>query len=275
LRILNSRQEISMNELNKVMASKTQGKHRFNATISDNWSINGVPNGGYLMAVAAAPILNQRQENTTPIITANFLTRCSQGDAMVQVVNLASSKQFDRYRIGVYQNGIQRICALGTLVNSENQNGFTYYESAPPDLAPLDQCLPMENPPGCTFFDGVDLRLDPATAGWTMGRLASTSELRGWIRFFDSRMIDYPSLLIIADAFPPPVFASQGKVAWVPTIELSINIRQLPSPGWLKGIFRTRFITGGLLEEDGQIWDEAGNLILISRQIAQYRRHDG
>ena len=37
--------------------------------------------------------------------------------------------------------------------------------------------------------------------------------------------------------------------------------------------FRTRFITCGLLEEDGEIWDETGQLIAISRQIAQYRIH--
>lgn len=263
-----------MTTFDNDITSKPHDKHRFNAIISDNWSINGIPNGGYLMAVATTSILKQLPGNTTPIITANFLSRCSQGEAVVHVENLISSKQFDRYQIGVYQNGKQRVCVLGTLTNSENQNGFIRYEASPPVMPPPEQCLPMENRPEHTIFDRVELRLDPATAGWITGRLASTSELRGWIRFFDGRMMDYPALLLMADAFPPPVFASQGSVAWVPTIELSVNIRQLPSPGWLKGVFRTRFITGGLLEEDGQIWDETGDLILISRQIAQYRRHN-
>ncbi|MFZ1985389.1 MAG: hypothetical protein WAU91_13305 [Desulfatitalea sp.] len=39
----------------------------------------------------------------------------------------------------------------------------------------------------------------------------------------------------------------------------------------MRAFFRTRFITCGLLEEDGQVWDETGELIAISRQIAQYR----
>jgi acyl-CoA thioesterase len=62
-------------------------------------------------------------------------------------------------------------------------------------------------------------------------------------------------------------------VAWVPTIEFSANIRNMPTGDWLKCIFRTRFITCGLLEEDGEIWDQTDQLIAISRQIAQYRAH--
>ena len=54
-------------------------------------------------------------------------------------------------------------------------------------------------------------------------------------------------------------------------LEFSVNVRNLPATAWLKGVFRTRFITCGLLEEDGEIWDQNGVLIAISRQIAQYR----
>jgi len=119
----------------------------------------------------------------------------------------------------------------------------------------------------------LDIRLDPTYTGWTEGKLSAQSEIKGWIKFRDQRAFDTQSLLLIADSFPPAVFSSQGMVAWVPTLEFSVNIRNIPTTTWLKCVFRTRFITCGLLEEDGEIWDENGQLVAISRQIAQYRSH--
>jgi len=80
------------------------------------------------------------------------------------------------------------------------------------------------------------------------------------------------SIFLIIDSFPPPILASHGIVAWVPSIELSVNVRNLPKTKWLKGIFRTCFVENGILEEDGEIWDGNGGLVAISRQIAQFRK---
>jgi len=95
--------------------------------------------------------------------------------------------------------------------------------------------------------------------------------MRGYIKFKDDRPFDIFGILLAADSFPPAVLTSQGMVAWVPTLEFSVNVRNIPQTTWLKCIFRTRFITCGLLEEDGEIWDQNDQLIAISRQIAQYR----
>ena len=102
-------------------------------------------------------------------------------------------------------------------------------------------------------------------------RLAERSEMRGWMQLRNDHPYDVPSLLMLADAFPPAVLASFGMVAWVPTIELTVSIRNLPASRWLNCALRTRFVTCELLEADGEVWDEAGRLIAISRQMAQIR----
>ncbi|MEM8662139.1 MAG: thioesterase family protein, partial [Pseudomonadota bacterium] len=46
------------------------------------------------------------------------------------------------------------------------------------------------------------------------------------------------------------------------------HVRRVPEPGWLHCRFSTRFISGGMLEEDGELWDTSGRLVAQSRQLA-------
>lgn len=248
------------------------GNNRFHGTITPGWSINGIPNGGYLMALMAKAMMASGFSACNAIVTANFLSRCQPGAARLVVEKIAASLQFNRFQCCLYQDGIERIRALGTFANQPCNNGFVRYESPPPEVAPREKCVVMPAMPGYTLFEQMEVLLDPDSVGWMTGRLSEKSEHKGWIRFREGGAYDVPALLLIADAVPPPVFASQGMVAWVPSIELSVNIRNLPETEWLLCVFRTRFITGGFLEEDGQVWDGNGRLIAVSRQIAQYRR---
>ena len=75
-------------------------------------------------------------------------------------------------------------------------------------------------------------------------------------------------LLLALDAFPPTIFNPQLPVGWTPAVELTAHIRARPEPGWLRCRFTTRFVRGGFLEEDGEIWNGAGRLVEQSRQLA-------
>jgi hypothetical protein len=60
----------------------------------------------------------------------------------------------------------------------------------------------------------------------------------------------------------------------VPTLEMTVHVRDVPAPGALRSTFRTRFVTNGLFEEDGEVWDSTGRLVAISRQLALVARAD-
>ncbi len=243
----------------------------YSANITENWSINGVPDGGYLMAILAKAMMDQCKMRSTPIITANYLSRCEPGEARILIERMAASKQFERFQACLHQSGDEKIRAFGTFASENIDCVLESYEASEPMIAEVEKCVPVPELPNFTLFSQLDIRLDPRCTGWVSGKLSDNSEIMGWIKFKHERPFDAFSILLIADSFPPAVLTSQGMVAWVPTIEFSVNIRNIPTTQWLKCVFRTRFITCGLLEEDGEIWDATGQLIAISRQIAQYR----
>lgn len=244
---------------------------RYSAMISEGWSINGNPNGGYLLALMAAAMMQTSDKKGTPILTINYLLRSTPGSAEIEVAKLVESTQFSRIQAGFFQNGQEKIRAMGTYAVETDECFITRYEKSPPAIAPLNDCMAIPEMPGYTLYRQLDVRLDPACAGWMQGRLTDKSEHRGWLTFKDGRPFDLLSVALAADAFPPPIFASQGMAAWVPTIELSVNIRNIPQTRWLKCVFRTFFVNCGLLEADGELRDENDELVAISRQVAQYR----
>jgi hypothetical protein len=243
----------------------------YSGTISENWLINNNPNGGYLMSILAKAMADQSQKKSTPIITANYISRCKPGAIEVTVEEITVSRQFNRYEAKLFQDGDEKVRALGTFADINSECSINRNESPQPELSEKKTCIGMPSVPGYTVFENLELLLDPACAGWLQGNLSEISENKGWLRFRQPRQHDMFSILQIADSIPPAAFVSQGATAWVPTIELSVSIRNIPETEWLRCKLRTRHITCGLLEADAEVWDDAGNLVAISRQIAQFR----
>ena len=112
------------------------------------------------------------------------------------------------------------------------------------------------------------MRLRPGDDGFRTGTPTGRAEIAGWFALAAEEPIDEIGLLLVADALAPAIFNSGLPFAWVPTVELTVHIRATPAPGPLRCVFRTRFVAGGMLEEDGEIWDATGTLVAQSRQLA-------
>jgi acyl-CoA thioesterase len=261
-----------MHPFDRGTAVTPQGAERFEVEISGDWSINENPNGGYLMALSAQAAVELSRKPSLSIFTAAFLGRCKPGEAEIRVEPLGASARFERCRVDLFQQGKLRTTALGTFTDPGPRTAPSRMEAGPPDLPPADACVPIPEMPGYTLFRRLDVRLDPACAGWMAGEPTERSEIRGWVRFRDDRPLDERAVLLFADALPPAVLASHGMVAWVPTLECSVNLRQVPKTAWLMGRFRSRFVHQGMVEEDGELWDGTGALVALSRQIAQFRK---
>ncbi len=56
-----------------------------------------------------------------------------------------------------------------------------------------------------------------------------------------------------------------------PTGALTVLLRGLPAPGWVRAVQRARLLQDGWLDEECLLWDSRGRLVAQARQLAGYR----
>lgn len=260
-----------MNIFKQDISVTATGPNIFRADVSQRWSVNETPNGGYLLAILANAMTGLTDKGANPVLTASYLSRCRTDKAYITVEQFSRSRLFNRYQASLLQGEEERVRAFATFAGENEQDLIKRYEAPPPRVARFEDCIRIPPMPRYSIFENLDVRLDPECAGWMKNSPSEKSEQKGWIQFPDESRFCLLSAFLAADAFPPAVLASQGMTAWVPTVEFSVSIRNVPDSSRLKGRFRTRFINRGILEEDGELWDENNELIAISRQIASFR----
>ncbi len=237
--------------------------------ISDRWNVGPTPNGGFLMAVlvrAAAQVSTRPHPLTA---TAHFLSRTEPGPATVRARAIKQGRTLSTLEVALVQGDRERVRALATFGDLDRQRGPTRIVASRPDLGPDAELVRNDTDVDVVkIADRFDILLPPDQAAGILGTPTGNARITGKARFSDGRPPDLASLALFADAFPPTVF-QLGHYTWIPTIELTVHFRAVPAPGWLWCDFRTRFLIDGLLEEDGEIWDETGRPVALSRQLAR------
>jgi len=234
-----------------------QSGGRYESEIVDGWDVGGNANGGYLMAIAARAMAAASRPHPVAV-NAHFLSPGRPGPVVVEPSITKEGKRFSNVRASLTAGDKRLVELLGSFATQGDVAGPDRIDAQPPDLPDPDECVQASPDVGApTLMSRFDMRLHPEDAGFFEGKPSGKPLFRGWFRFLEDEPIDAFGLILAADAFPPTIFNANLPVAWTPTVEMTAHVRGLPQPGWLRCRFSTRFITGGMLEEDGEIWDES------------------
>ncbi|MEX1162769.1 MAG: thioesterase family protein [Nitriliruptor sp.] len=255
---------------------------RYAGAIDPGWAVidGAAPNGGYLMALAARAMRDPVPAHPDPVtLTAHFLAPPTVGEVEIAVEVLRSGRRHSTVEATLSQAGEAKVRLLGAFGDLAAAEGPSRVDRRPPELPPLASCVDFTTeherraeaggfppPPIAQRFDH---RMPSAVLGWTEGAPSGRGHIGGYLRWRDGSEMDTLGLLVVADCYPPAIFdAALGDIGWVPTIELTVQVRARPSPGYLAGWFTTEAVTDGYLEEDGEVWDASGQLVVLSRQLA-------
>jgi acyl-CoA thioesterase len=240
---------------------------RYDATLDAGWAIGGKPNGGYLLAVLARAACLAVDAPAPLVVSGHFLRAPELGPAEVVVDISRRGRRVSSTRSTLWQGGkpcLDALVSTGSLPDSTAEVEFS--DVPAPELTPAQEC-PTGRPEHfqAELMDHIDVRVDPATAPFP----APTGEpvVRAWFRLLDTDVTEPLALLLAVDALPPTVF-NLGALGWAPTVELTVLLRAIPVPGWLRVEARTHSVAGGWFDEEASVWDSAGRLVAQSRQLA-------
>jgi acyl-CoA thioesterase len=263
-------------EFDRLTAVTPAGEGQYAAELADGWVVGGGVNGGYLLAVMGQALRTALPAKPDPIaVSAHYVSASTPGPATVSVDVRREGGSVATAAVEVVQAGTLRITALATcgdLARFAARAPDVRTTATEPAMPPPDECIRSADAPDevrafVRMLDRLDLRLDPAHAAWGAGEPGMTGVIGGWFRWPDGREPDVLSLLTVCDVLPPVTF-DLGMPGWAPTLELTVQVRASPAPGWLKVRHETRNLAGGMFEEDCEIWDSTGRLVAQSRQLA-------
>ncbi|MEE2731515.1 MAG: thioesterase family protein [Pseudomonadota bacterium] len=257
-----------MSEFWEDTAVERLGEFHLRGTIADRWSVNGIPNGGYLMSLAARALAEVLSHHDPLTLTGHYVEKASVGPADLWVELIREGNTVSTGALKLVQEGRERVRFTATYGDLSTTTGVTWVGDTPPDID-RNRCL--TSPRFLAIHERVELLFSPVTADWLRGKSRDAMDHELMAYFRDGTEPDVLSLPFFADCVPPTTFTKFGAVGWVPTLELTVHIRAKPAPGLLTGRFRTRYLINGLMEEDGELWDSNGDLVALSRQLAKYR----
>lgn len=249
------------------------GPDRWSTRVGSAWSIGSTPNGGYA-AASTLRALSLASGRPDPVSVTIHYLRPAVGDADGEILTelVKPGRRTTNVAGSLHQDGKERLRMLAAFADLGSDaavdSGSPSLSIAPPDLPPPDQCrsrTTLAQGVELPIAERLDVRIDPALAE---PGAAGRACIAGWVRFVDGRPPDSASLLLFADAFPPSPYGLLGRVGWVPTLELTVHVRRRPAPGWIAARFQTTDLANGMMVEDGELWDEQGNLVARSRQLA-------
>lgn len=260
-----------MSRFDEGVAVTPAGEGRYRADVDPRWNIGSAPNGGYLLSIAVRALREALPHPDPVSVSGHFPGRVAPGPVDVQVERVRAGGHHSTGVASLVQDGERRVLVTATFADLSGAEGPTIIQGERPEIARPDACVPATGSVAPVFLQQFDMRLTPESAGFAVGLRSGRGLMEGWVRFEDGRDADTPSLPLFADSFPPTMFHLMEEPRWIPTIELTVYARGRPAPGWLQCRFQTRYVIGGYLEEDGEIWDETGALVALSRQLAKVR----
>lgn len=237
----------------------------FAVELDVGWSSLVGVHGGYMTAIAVRGAEVLATDRTVRTVTTSFLRSGHVGPARLSVRPVRTGRSITTVVADLRQD--DHLLTTSRLTLLTERAGVEWQGSTPDDVAPVEDCVPVDPPPGVAHLERVDARLDPRSLPFSGGPRAV---VRGHLRPLEPRPIDAAWLAMASDWFPPPAFVRLDPPTGGVSIDLTTHVHRprfrLGEDEWLTGRFEIETSSAGLAVEHGRIGAPDGTLVAESFQ---------
>ncbi len=262
--------------------------NQFRATISEQWMLAAVPQGGVVAALAsrAMDAALERPDQSLRSLSAVFAGQVAAGPVEIDVSVIRGGRSMSQLSATVRNPG--RDAGLSALaVYGRPRQGFEFTDLAYPEVPGPEGLRSFRDP----VPEGIDFEFrHPPMAFWerivegrpTMGRPPwephepGPAEQAYWYRFDDPPVradgtLDVVAAIVVCDTMPGAVFRKLGPDTepWFgPSADFTIHLLGSASPGWLLAHNRARHAGDGYASVEMALWDPRGpTLVAYATQM--------
>nr|WP_206040395.1 thioesterase family protein [Rhodococcus sp. HNM0563] len=263
------------------------GEGAWSAHIAPTWTIGPKVHGGCLLAVSAAAARRAGIEAgadpaVQPLaVSASFVSAPDPGEVEITTVVRKLGKQVSVVDATIGQGGrvaVRASITLGVPDGGEPRHAVPHPATEMPASPPEDVVVVTpDHPMGqiVNLCGSVDIRVDESTAGFLRGDQDGDPRIAMWtkLRPVDEADLDTLALFaLMAGDISAPVTMNRGMFGWAPTVQLTVYLRALPAPGWLRVTNESIVLGQTWFESDHTVVDSSGAVVVQSRQLAMIPR---
>lgn len=269
-----------------LVAVTSTGENTWQAHIDPLWTIGPKVHGGCMVAVCAAAarraILDAGADAAMqPLaVSASFFSAPDPGEVELTTTLRKKGRQVGVVDVELSQGGrvaVRASVTLGTPDAGEPLHTVPHRTVSMPVEPVADAAaVTPDHPMGkiVNFAGAASLHIDGSTAHFLSGREGEPA-VSMWTRPHagDETDVDTAVLFaLMAGDISAPVTMNRGLFGWAPTVQLTVYLRRVPAPGWLRVTAESSVLGNTWFEEDHTVVDSTGAVVAQSRQLAMMPR---
>ena len=239
------------------------------------------PFGGASAAQMLQAVLLHPQRLGDPVaFTVNFAAAVADAPFHIWAVPARTNRSTQHWTLRMTQvdaQGTEQTVLTATAVTAVRRSTWSANDTPMPEVPAPDAVARTEVRGWVRWIERYDMRplVGPMPTEWDGSETPSLTRM--WVRDEPPRPLDFASLAAFSDVFFPRVWRRRavqtpiGTVSMTAYFHVDADTLAAIGSGYLLGQAAGQVFRNGFFDQTGQLWSQAGELLVTTQQIVYYK----